>query len=245
MASSPSSSSSPLPPAIKNGEYRNWAELPAEIISSILHRLGAIEILRTAQRVCRSWRRVCIDQSMWRTIDMRVPRNFEGLLQDFEVMCRHAVDLSQGGLLEIEIDHYITTSLLTYIADRSSNLKRLGYVDHDPVMSSGVSQVVMKLPMLEELELSYVSIREQDLRVVGQSCPNLRTLKLSCVGNLGCCDKVALAIAETMPGLRHLRLFRNGLSDTGLNAILEGCPRLKHLELHKCLNINLVGNLER
>lgn len=100
----------------------------------------------------------------------------------------------------------------------------------------------MKLPLLEELEITYKSsIRGQVLKLVGQSCPNLRTLKLNCIGNFKCCDKVALAIGETMPGLRHLQLYRNGLSDTGLNAILEGCPHLENLDLHKCLNINLVG----
>ncbi|XP_010422439.1 PREDICTED: putative F-box/LRR-repeat protein 9 [Camelina sativa] len=232
----------PSPPAMKNGEFRrNWAELPPEMTLSILIRLSPIELLQNAQRVCRSWRRVCVDPSMWRKIDLR---NLDGLVYDLETMCRHAVDLSQGGLLEINIDHYTTTSLLTYIAERSSDLRSLGFVECGPVVSRGVIEAVMKLPMLEELDISYDSIREQDLILVGQSCPSLRTLKLNCAGNSEyCCDKVALAIAETMPCLRHLRLFRNGLSDTGLNAILECCPHLKVLELHKCSNITLVGNM--
>ncbi|XP_010431264.1 PREDICTED: putative F-box/LRR-repeat protein 9 [Camelina sativa] len=238
MASSSSSSS---PAAKRNGGYRNWAELPPELTSSILIRISPIEILQNAQKVCRSWRRVCIDPSMWRKIDLR---NLDGLVYDLETMCRHAVDLSQGGLLEINIDDYTTTSLLTYIADRSSDLRSLGFVECGPVMSRGVIEAVMKLSMLEELQISYESIREQDLKLVGQSCPNLRTLKLYCMDNSEyCCDKVALAIAETMPGLRHLWLFRNGLSDTGLNAILECCPNLNVLDLHKCSNITLVGNM--
>ncbi|CAE6137930.1 unnamed protein product [Arabidopsis arenosa] len=236
-----SSSSSPLTPAMKNGESRNWTELPPELTSSILHRLGAIEILLNAQRVCRSWRRICKDPSMWRKIDIKIPRKFEDLFHDLEAVCRRAVDLSQGGLVEINIEHLANTSLLNYIADRSSNLRRLGLVYGGPVISSGVVEAVMKLPLLEELEITY--IRGQVLKVVGQSCPNLRTLKLNCMGAFKCCDKVALAIAETMPGLRHLRLYRNGLSDMGLNAILEGCPHLEHLELHKCLNINVVGDM--
>lgn len=135
--------------------------------------------------------------------------------------------------------------IILYIATlcRSSNLRRLGFVDCGPVMHSGFFEAVMKLPLLEELEISYGSIREQGLKAVGQSCTNLRTLKLNCMGNFKCCDKVALAIAETMPCLRHLHLFRNGLSDMGLNAILEGCPHLEHLDLRKCLNINLVGDM--
>ncbi|KAG2330730.1 hypothetical protein Bca52824_001910 [Brassica carinata] len=49
---------------------RSWAELPPELISSILLGLNSIEILEKAQKVCRSWRRVCKDPSMWRKIDM-------------------------------------------------------------------------------------------------------------------------------------------------------------------------------
>ncbi|XP_019090199.1 PREDICTED: F-box protein SKIP19-like [Camelina sativa] len=58
-------------------------------------------------------------------------------------------------------------------------------------------------------------------------------------------DDDALAIAETMPGLLHLQMFGNGLSDTGLNAILENCPNLEHLDLRRCFNVNLVGDLQK
>lgn len=35
-----------------------------------------------------------------------------------EAMCRSAVDLSQGGLVEINIEYFGSDSLLAYIADR-------------------------------------------------------------------------------------------------------------------------------
>jgi len=106
---------------MKNGEYRNWAELPPELTSSILLRLGAIEILQNAQRVCKSWRRVCQDPSMWRKIDIRIKENLVNSVELFyviEPLCCRAVDLSQGGLLEINIDYLVNTSFLNYIADR-------------------------------------------------------------------------------------------------------------------------------
>ena len=55
----------------------------------------------------------------------------------------------------------------------------------------------------------------------------------------------ALAIGETMPGLCNLPLFGNMLSDIGLNAILDNCPNLEHLDLRLCLNVNFVGDLEK
>lgn len=86
------------------------------------------------------------------------------------------------------------------------------------------------------------------MKAIGQSCPRLKTLKLNCLGyrrsarNL---DKDALAIAESMPELHHLQLFGNCLTDIGLNAILDKCPHLEHLDLRKCFNVNFVGNLEK
>lgn len=113
MASS--SSSRHFPPPLKDGESQNWAELPPELTSSILLHLSTIEILKNAQRVCRSWRRVCKDPSMWRKIDMRNNGIFG---YDYDRMYRHAVDLSEGGLVEINMVHFGNDSLYSYIAER-------------------------------------------------------------------------------------------------------------------------------
>ncbi|XP_010440337.1 PREDICTED: putative F-box/LRR-repeat protein 9 [Camelina sativa] len=70
-------------------------------------------------------------------------------------MCLNAVDLSRGGLLEINIKNFGSDSLLTYVADRSSNLRRLGVVDcGEQVTGYGILEAVVKLPLLEELEIS-------------------------------------------------------------------------------------------
>lgn len=106
-----------LTPEMEDGEYSSWAELPTELTSSILQRLGAIEVLENAQKVCTSWRRVSKDPAMWRKIVMH---NVEDLGYNLDIMYRHAVDRSQGGLVEIEIWDFGTDSLVNYIADRFS-----------------------------------------------------------------------------------------------------------------------------
>lgn len=130
----------------------------------------------------------------------------------------------------------------------SSNLRSLKVAQCYEITSEGLIEAVSKLPLLEELEVSYCSLSEESLKVIGQSCPNLKTLKKNCVGYRRPrdeCDDVALAIAETMPGLRHLQLFGDRLTDVGLNAILDGCPNLEHLDLRQCFNVDLVGDLEK
>ncbi|KAL0746399.1 hypothetical protein Bca101_028401 [Brassica carinata] len=223
MASSPSLGPfSPAPPSLtpvmkEDGECINWAELPSDLTSSILRRLGSIDILENAQRVCTSWRGVCKDPEMWRKIDMR---NLGDVGFNVEIMCRHAVDRSQGGLVEIEIWHF------------------------------GLTEAIVKLPLLEELEVSYCSLSVESLKVVGQSLPNLKTLKLNRIYRRFPCrpyvsDDDALAIAETMPRLSHLQLFANKLTNAGLNAILDHCPNLEHLDLRLCHSVRLLGDLKK
>ncbi|CAA7046996.1 unnamed protein product [Microthlaspi erraticum] len=279
---------------MKDGEYGNWAELPPELTSSILHRLGAIEILENAQIVCTSWRRVCKDPSMRDLEDLTRLRSC-----DLKVMCLHAVDRSQGGLLEIDIGHSCTDSLLTYISQSSSylrslklamcfyitdkgiveavaklplleelevsfcsmsgdslkvagqscpNLRSLKLAVWSQITDKGFVEAVVKLPLLEELEFSYGSLSKESLKVVGQACPNLKTLILKKISYRDCgigCDDDALAIAETMHGLRHLQIFGNYLTNTGLNAILDNCPNLEYLDLRRCFNLHLAGDLEK
>ncbi|RID43379.1 hypothetical protein BRARA_I00243 [Brassica rapa] len=252
MASSSSFWPFPTPPSLtpmmkEDGECITWADLPSDLTSSILRRLGSIDILENAQRVCTSWRGVCKDPEMWRKIDMR---NIGEVWYNLEIMCRHAVDRSQGGLVDIEIWHFATDSLLNYIADSSSNLRSLKLVKCSPLTSEGLTEAIVKLPLLEELDVSYCSLSVESLKVVGQSLPNLKTLKLNRIYRRFACrpyvsDDDALAIAETMPRLSHLQLFANKLTSTGLNAILDNCPNLEHLDLRMCLNVTLLGDLKK
>ncbi|CAH8391004.1 unnamed protein product [Eruca vesicaria subsp. sativa] len=246
------------PPAMKeDGEYRNWAELPDGLTSSILSRLDTVDILENAQKVCTSWRRVCKNPAMFRKIDMRnsedmgysieIIKIVMGISGDnLEIMCRHAVDRSQGGLVEINIRHIGSDSLLNYIADSSRNLRSLKVALIPTITIGGLTESLVKLPLLEELQVSYSTLWGDSLKKIGQSCPKLKTLLLHCFGIAGVCDdEDALAIAETMPGLRTLQLLSNGLTDAGLNAILDNCPDLENLDLSLCLNVFLVGDLEK
>ncbi|XP_010424624.1 PREDICTED: putative F-box protein At4g05475 [Camelina sativa] len=219
----------------------NWAELPPELTSSILLRLSTVEILKNAQLVCRSWRRVCKDPWMFRKIDMRNNSIF-----DYDRMCRHAVDLSEGGLVEINMEHFGDDALFSYIVERSSNLRCLRLEMSHLLTAQGFVNAFTKLPFLEDLEILH-GFLEFDLKSIGQSCPLLTTLKLNspCFSRYMSVDDEALAIAETMPKLRHLDLFENRLTDSGLNAILDNCLHLEHLDIRRCFNINFFGDLEK
>ncbi|CAI9782175.1 unnamed protein product [Fraxinus pennsylvanica] len=202
----------------------SWLELPREITALILHKLGTIEILTSAQKVCTTWRRVCQDVTMWRIIDMRNLGDLWATPYDLVKMCRHAVDVSKGQLEDINIEYFGTDDLLTYISQSSNQLRRLRIV------------------------FCYNITCEEAIEVIGRSCPLLKSFKLNNQGSLLPdveCDLEALAVAKNMPNLHHLQLFGNKMTNEGLQAILDGCPRLESLDLRQCFNVSLGGNLGR
>ncbi|KAB1222723.1 F-box protein SKIP19 [Morella rubra] len=236
-------------PAHPPGDLLNWLELPRDVTASILLKLGAIEILTSAQKVCSLWRNICKDPSMWRAVDMRNLGDFDiNIDYDLEKMCQHAVDRSGGELVDINIEHFGTDELLKYITESSSKLRRLRLVSCYSISDKGLSEAAGKLPLLEELDISYCSLSKESLEAVGRCCPLLKSLKFNNHGYRRPrieCDEDALAIAESMPELRHLQLFGNKLTNDGLLAVLGGCPKIESLDLRHCFNVTLTGDLGR
>ena len=114
----PSSSASSSSSSSSSEECRNWLELPRDVTVSILQRLGTIEILETAQKVCMLWRNISKDPSMWNSIDMRNLGDLHDMDYDLEKMCIHAIDRSCGHLQDINIEYFGTDKLLAYITQR-------------------------------------------------------------------------------------------------------------------------------
>nr|GEX14809.1 hypothetical protein [Tanacetum cinerariifolium] len=47
---------------------KDWLKLPSDVTRNILYRVGVIDILENAQKVCTAWRKICQDLSIWRVI---------------------------------------------------------------------------------------------------------------------------------------------------------------------------------
>ncbi|KAK2980550.1 hypothetical protein RJ640_015935 [Escallonia rubra] len=225
-------------PAARNP---NWLDLPRELTASILHRLGAIELLETAQKVCTTWRNICKDPAMWRTVDMRNSGRTYALPYNLEKMTMHAVDLSCGQLEVINIENFVG-----FVDSTSSQLKRLRLVRcYDGISPEAFSEAFKKLPLLEELHLYFTVFDKQVIEVAGRFCTLLKSFKLNIHSyeHPRRCDDEALAIAESMPELRNLQLFGNKMTDDGLRAILDKCPHLESLDLRQCFNVTLAGDV--
>ncbi|CAI9100734.1 OLC1v1037896C1 [Oldenlandia corymbosa var. corymbosa] len=228
-----------------------WTELPRDLIANILQRLDVEIILEDAQRVCTTWRSVCTDPSMWRKIDLSLRNDYSEY--DAGIMCKHLVDRSQGQLADLRLGFFATDALLAYIAERSGQLRYLSLDSCDEISGDGLTEAIKRFPLLEELHLFHSEFPSEFIETVGHTCPLLKSFS---IGSVAWFDddedirdpgtesnKLALAIAKTMPGLRHLSLVGNTLTNEGLVAILDGCTHLELLDLRGCLGVNLEGDI--
>ncbi|KAL8113284.1 F-box protein SKIP19-like [Apium graveolens] len=233
----------------------NWLDLPDDVTANILQRLGPVEILGSAQKVCTAWCRICKDPAMWRVIDMQNHGDFSDMPYDLEIMCRHAIDRSQGQLVEINIEYFGTDELMEYLAQagRSSQLKRLQISCCYGMIHESWTEFLKKAPLLEEIELTIAGISEEAVSVAGRYCPMLKIFKYNVRAYMhdgrsfsqeiaDDADAFVMDIAKGMPKLRHLELIGNSMTNKGLQAILDGCLQLETLDLRRCFYINLDGS---
>ncbi|KAJ9565891.1 hypothetical protein OSB04_001857 [Centaurea solstitialis] len=228
-------------------EKRDWLQMPDEIMGGmILQRLNAVQILISAQKVCKNWRRICKDPAMWKVINLDRQFYFFYTKSEFENLAKQAVRRSRGELIDISLKDFGTDELLHHISRCSSKLNCLRLEDCDDITPCGLSNALKRLPHLETLELYAFHIpKEEDIELIGRNCPLLKSFEMKpmCAGG----DVYARAIAKSMPALRHLKLF--GLMDdnNGVQAILNGCPHLESLDLRGCPyhDLDLDENLEK
>ncbi|KAK4729094.1 hypothetical protein R3W88_022082 [Solanum pinnatisectum] len=196
---------------------RSWLELPEELWENLLMRLATIERLLIAQKVCSH------------VIDMS---NYHGLTNShvFPYVCHDAVIRSQGELVDIRLTFYATKELLVYVAERSPKLKRLSIAwCNSKLDPKDLTEVVKKLPMLEELCLTYNGITKEGIEALGRFCPRLKLFE----------NVEALAISKSLHVLSHLKLICNSMTNVGLQAILDGCCNLESLDLRGCFHVSL------
>ncbi|XP_076932277.1 putative F-box/LRR-repeat protein 23 [Bidens hawaiensis] len=230
---------------------RNWLELPSDIMVNILQRVGVDDILHNAQKVCTAWREIYKDPAMWRVVCMdKFSAKFRGVRKCSQ-MCKHVVDISQGQLVDLTLIGFCHDELLQYIADRSSQLRRLELVYSISNIDGIMAEAFKKLSSLEELSLVRTMVKKVNIEDVGRHYPLLKTLKLNEEGfrfretmdGADFQNEIALAIAENLPQLTHLELIGNCIQNIGLEAILDGCCHLESLDLRGCRGLDLTWDL--
>ncbi|MED6132816.1 hypothetical protein PIB30_022459 [Stylosanthes scabra] len=211
-----------------NNNRAKWANLPRDVIQTIFNKLGAIEVLTNASRVCRSWRKISMEPSTWHTVDMRPFGHPKFMDYQLDRLCRRAIHRSRGNLVDITID--------------GGSLRRLRLVRcHHKISVKGLCDMLKKLPLLEELEITHCKgLSFLALQDITRHTPLLKSLKFNqqdCiysinVGHLS-------AIAESLPKLSYLQLTKSPLDKLSFRAILDRCPHLETLDLRQCYGLDI------
>ncbi|XP_061996520.1 putative F-box/LRR-repeat protein 9 [Rosa rugosa] len=230
---------------------QDWTELPGVVTASILSHLGDIESLTVAEMVCKTWREICKDPMLWRTIDfMSNHTKFmfgPPLRYDIVKMCRRAIHRSSGSFVYVNVDYFCNNELLKYITNSSA-----GFIRHLSLFNCGIitdevlCEAAVRLPVLEELDISMCKFSSKALQVVGRCCPLLKSFKFNTPNGRKSSrqyysDEDAVAISGTMHGLVLLEIRRNELTCNGLETILDCCPQLEILDLRKCKNLRYMS----
>ncbi|KAJ9565692.1 hypothetical protein OSB04_001658 [Centaurea solstitialis] len=230
--------------ALEPSSTPNWVELPNKVTGMILERVGALEILKSAQWVCTTWRRICKDPAMWKVIEINYWYLASDKGYDLEKLSKQAIDRSCGELIDISFNRFCTEDLLDYVSRCSNKLTRLRVASFYNVTQWVLNNALKRLPHLETLEISYISIYALDIEAIGRNCPQLKSFTLNT--EVDDCYGEVHAIANSMPTLRHLELVGGTVDPNDMiGTILNGCPHLESLHVFGCFNLSLDRKLEK
>ncbi|KAF8662532.1 hypothetical protein HU200_056129 [Digitaria exilis] len=195
---------------------RDWAALPSDIVLDVFLRLGPHEVMLGAEQVCKTWRRVGFDR-----VDYYDERWMRCHYSVEEKMLLAAVDRAKGNapfLKSLSIKHY------SYY---QSGERRL------------VVKALKKLSFLDDLEINFTYSIVWDksmLQSICKACPRLKKLVVMYASTYDLeCDEDEFdkePVDGPIPVMRNLhtiKLYDCDLTCKGLNAILDGCPRLETL----------------
>ncbi|WVZ94626.1 hypothetical protein U9M48_040495 [Paspalum notatum var. saurae] len=130
-----------------------------------------------------------------------------------------------------------------YAHSRSPDLKGLVLASCYGVSNNGFTDLVTKCPLLQDLHLLLCdNVGGRDVyEATGKACAQLKTFRLrkglSFIRSAGEAQGVAV-----MHELRSLSLLNTGFTNDELACILDGCPRLEHLDLSDCFNVVVVDD---
>jgi hypothetical protein len=112
----------PRPSAPEEPPTRDWSLLPLDVLAFVFVRLNAVDVLRGAGLVCRSWLQAAKVPDVWRVVDM----GYHGIMfkydekehADLRAMAKAAVDRSDGQLREFAGRSFVTDELMQYMVER-------------------------------------------------------------------------------------------------------------------------------
>lgn len=225
---------------------RPWDSLMPDTLGLIFQKLSLQDILSVVPRVCKSWANVVRGPYCWHEISIEEWSSY-CQPETLDRMLQMLLSRSSGSLRRLHVYGLSTNNTLSLIADNAKTLQDLRLHRSD-ISNSIVEEVSWKLSNVTLLDLSYCTkIGASALEALGKHCKLLTTLLRNMhpwdVMDRRSQDDEALAIATTMPNLRHLELAYLRISTEGVVQLIGNLCGLELLDVRGCWNVKLDNDL--
>jgi hypothetical protein len=228
-----------------------FASLPQPLARRILLALP-VDARGRASCVCRAWRDVLADPSLWSRLDMSVVSS--GEWQRFFSVLDGAAGRARGQLRQLElVQHRVKLErLLPVLTANAGSLRELhlpmihnaDYHFGTSSLTTVIAAIVRAAPRLHVLATEYVCCRSDDALRMLRAEPPFATLQLRyCIevsfygGQPFCPFAAALADAALQPALLHVCVcFADTAQPAVMNALVDAAlaRRLRELSLYSC-----------
>uniref|UniRef100_A0A8D0END4 S-phase kinase associated protein 2 n=1 Tax=Strix occidentalis caurina TaxID=311401 RepID=A0A8D0END4_STROC len=245
------------PRLLQEGESGvSWDVIPDELLLAIFAYLPLNDLLE-ASLVCKRWRRLSFDESLWQSLDLtgrhlqpgvigqllpagvivfRSPRSFIGnpLFNTSKHLKVQHLDLSNCTVSVTDVQSIL------HLCEKLQNLSLEGLV-----LSDNITESIANNPGLIRLNVSGCSgFSAESLELMLRSCSMLEEL------NLSWCDftatHVKAAVNHVSSKITHLNLsgYRHNLQIPDVKTLVERCPLLVHLDLRQLGEIPTLKTLQ-
>ncbi|PIA25248.1 hypothetical protein AQUCO_12100005v1 [Aquilegia coerulea] len=232
-----------------------WEDINPEILGGLIFiKIKPVdELIRVIPFVCKTWNEVINGPYCWNDIDIQQWCRRCHDIDRIDNAVRKLIPRSIGVLRSLSV-YMLSNAAFAFLVNCERCLKVL-QMPMSEVTDRMVEKHAESLKMLTTLDISNCNkITCKGLEVLGKCCTSLVHLKRNLSPplwdyNTGVLatkkdDGEALVIADTMRSLRNLELGYGSMTDLGLDAILNKCKNLIHLDILGCYGVRLEGDLE-
>ncbi|KAK6195867.1 hypothetical protein SNE40_001205 [Patella caerulea] len=188
-------------------------QLPEEILLKIfqesVNSQGTLPFLVRASKVCRTWRNVACDPTLWRK-----------------------VDLSFGWIKMSErVLKWLCENRLTHCTDVNLSASKF-------FVNSNIKLLTETCSQLKVINISYCKVTTETIVTIAENCHQLASLDLSFTPvDAVCLQSLKVLLPKHGPYLKQLTMGGNTYKsfNSVFNLILSHCPQLEMLDISNCL----------
>ncbi|CAH2273641.1 F-box LRR-repeat 12 [Pelobates cultripes] len=218
--------------------------LPDNVLLEVLGFLSVRDLIRSG-RVCKRWKRLVMDKTLWRYVDLTPYKLNSKILWH---LVRHCIGTNlqtlkvKGLLNSVSKQEFLTPAVLQVIEKRYSSLEKL-HLEETNLRSLSYECFPSSLKTLElfQCEIPLTWFRTSQSK--NKSLPNLENLNLRNVSSFS--DHLFQTICK-LSSLKTLCLSGTyRVTDIGIQNAVPYLKGLQHLKLHDCnitnITLHLIG----